>query len=44
MQGLWKSDIRREPMDLLRPLPFYEDLARRLVGEQQVGAEGKLIF
>ncbi|CAM9104073.1 unnamed protein product [Scytosiphon promiscuus] len=40
MQNQWKSHIRREPMDLLRPLPFYSDVARRLINEQS-GWEGQ---
>lgn len=36
MTKQWQSRIKRKPMDLVRPLPFYEDLARRLVGEQEV--------
>lgn len=38
MKNQWKSHIRREPMDLLRPLPFYEDLVRALTREQQARA------
>ncbi|CAN0144509.1 unnamed protein product [Scytosiphon promiscuus] len=40
MQNQWKSHIRREPMDFLRPLPFYGDAARRLINEQP-GWEGQ---
>lgn len=35
MKRQWKSHIEREPMRLLRPLPYYQDSARRLVDEQQ---------
>lgn len=35
MKNQWKSHIQREPMGLLRPLPFYEDLFRALTREQQ---------
>ncbi|CAM9950932.1 unnamed protein product [Ectocarpus sp. 6 AP-2014] len=35
MNGQWKSNIRRDPLKLIRPLPFYENLARRLIDQQQ---------
>lgn len=38
MKMAWKSGLRREPMDLLRPNPFYLDLVGRLIEAQEVGA------
>ncbi|CAN0013113.1 unnamed protein product [Ectocarpus fasciculatus] len=35
MNDQWKSNIRREPLNLIQPLPFYEELARRLIDQQE---------
>lgn len=36
MKMAWKSALRREPVDLLRPNPFYLDLVGRLIEAQEV--------
>eukprot|EP00752_Nemacystus_decipiens_P006206 g5599.t1 len=43
MRRQWKSNLRREPMNLLRPLSFYKDLAGRLVSEQQGWENGTFL-
>lgn len=39
MKMAWKSALRREPVDLLRPNPFYLDLVERLTWAQEVSKE-----
>lgn len=36
MKMAWKSALRREPIDLLKPNPFYLDLVGRLIDAQKV--------
>ncbi len=36
MKMAWKSALRREPIDLLRPNPFYLDVVGRLIDAQEV--------
>lgn len=35
MKMAWKSGLRREPVDLLRPNPYYLDLVQSLLGAQK---------
>lgn len=36
MKMAWKSGLRREPVDLLSPNPYYLDVVDRLLGTQKV--------
>lgn len=35
MKMAWKSGLRREPVDLLRPNPYYLDLVQSLLRAQK---------
>ncbi|CAN0211757.1 unnamed protein product, partial [Ectocarpus fasciculatus] len=43
MKMAWKSALRREPVDLLRPNPFYLDLVGRLIEAQEGWRGGRFL-